>query len=75
MHGGTEPAWSRDGRELFYRDENRLMAVSVRTTPRLAADKPVVVFERPGRTWNFDVNAGGRNLRWLSVIRRCRLLG
>ena len=25
--GGTEPVWSRDGRELFYRETNRMMAV------------------------------------------------
>lgn len=27
--GGTEPVWSRDGRELFYRSGNRLMRVDV----------------------------------------------
>jgi serine/threonine-protein kinase len=26
--GGTEPAWSRDGRELFYREASRMIAVS-----------------------------------------------
>jgi Tol biopolymer transport system component len=26
---GTEPCWSRDGRELFYRDDDRMMAVAV----------------------------------------------
>jgi eukaryotic-like serine/threonine-protein kinase len=58
--GGSDPVWSRDGRELFYRDRNRLMAVAVRTTTRFSADKPVVLFERPGRTWSFDVS-GNRN--------------
>jgi dipeptidyl aminopeptidase/acylaminoacyl peptidase len=59
--GGTDPVWSRDGRELFYRDQNSLMAVAVRTTTRFSADRPVVVFERPGRTWSFNVSGNGRN--------------
>ena len=27
--GGSEPIWSRDGRELFYRNGNKMMAVAV----------------------------------------------
>jgi len=59
--GGTEPAWSRDGRELFYRDLNHLMSVTVRTSPRFTADKPVVVLERPGRAWLFDAGSDSRS--------------
>ena len=32
-NGGTEPVWSRDGRQLFYRANGRLMAADVRTRP------------------------------------------
>ena len=31
--GGTEPAWSRDGRELYYRTGDSLMAATVSLTP------------------------------------------
>ena len=31
--GGSQPLWARDGRELFYRNGNRFMAVSVETEP------------------------------------------
>jgi dipeptidyl aminopeptidase/acylaminoacyl peptidase len=34
--GGTEPLWSRDGRNLFYRSGNRLMAAAVTTVPSFA---------------------------------------
>ena len=59
--GGTDPAWSRDGRELIYRNLNRLMSVAVGSSPRFTADKPVALFERPGRAWSFDVGADPRS--------------
>ena len=31
--GGTEPVWSRDGRELFYRDRDRLVEARVSASP------------------------------------------
>ena len=31
--GGTEPRWARNGRELFYRNGERMMAVDIQTTP------------------------------------------
>ncbi len=63
--GGEEPAWSRDGRELFYRAGNRMMAASVRTDPTLEVGRPAVLFTgsyhdnlAPART--YDVGADGR---------------
>ena len=35
--GGTEPVWGRDGRELFYRNQGRLMAVAVEADPEFSA--------------------------------------
>jgi serine/threonine-protein kinase len=43
--GGTEPVWSRDGRELFYRNNNRMMAVSIAAGDAFAAGLPQVLFE------------------------------
>ena len=45
--GGSEPMWSREGRELFYRAGNRLMGMNfiAGTPPRLGASR--VVFEGP----------------------------
>ena len=31
--GGTDPVWRRDGGELYYRSDNKMMAVSVTTSP------------------------------------------
>jgi serine/threonine-protein kinase len=41
--GGAEPAWSADGKELFYRSGDRLMGVRVETTPAFAAEAARVI--------------------------------
>jgi Tol biopolymer transport system component len=42
--GGSEPLWSQDGRELFYRARGQLMAVDVRTSPGFSAGTPRLLF-------------------------------
>jgi hypothetical protein len=46
--GGMEPVWSRDGKELFFRDGDRLMTAPVRPGSDLSFAKASVVFEKPG---------------------------
>ena len=63
--GGTEPRWSPKGDELFYRNGDRMMAVSVTTQPAFSAGAPRVLFEgRFARLgWaqaNYDVSPDGR---------------
>ena len=43
--GGTEPAWPGNGRELFYRSSNKMMAVPITTQAGFSAGKPTVLFE------------------------------
>jgi len=43
--GGVQPVWARNGRELFYRDGDKMMATAVETKPVFAAAKPKVLFE------------------------------
>jgi len=38
--GGTEPLWSRDGRELFFQSADRLMGVTVTTGTTFSASSP-----------------------------------
>ena len=38
--GGTEPVWSPNGYELFYRNNDRLLAVTIRAEPRLPPARP-----------------------------------
>jgi len=44
--GGNEPLWSRNGRELFYRVGDALMAVDVTTSPRLTIGTSSRLFEK-----------------------------
>ncbi len=61
--GGEEPIWSRDGKELFYRNGQRWMSVTVSTRPTFDAGRPRMVFE--GNYLNvsgisYDITADGR---------------
>ena len=62
--GGTEVVWSRDGRELFYRNGSRLMAVSV-DTASLSVGQTTTLFDAPLMLGSpglpaYDVTADGR---------------
>ena len=43
--GGAEPLWASSGRELFYRNADKVMAVDVQTRPTFSASKPRLLFE------------------------------
>jgi hypothetical protein len=46
--GGTQPRWSPAGGELYFVHGDRLMAVTVTTSPSLAVSKPQPLFADPG---------------------------
>ena len=54
--------WSRNGRELFYRNGNVMMAVDVVTTPTFAAGRPKRLFEGSYLQGDYDVARDGRFL-------------
>ena len=63
--GGIEPVWNRNGRELFYRNANKLMAVDVKTQPTFSAGKPKMLFDdryapANGAPANYDVSPDGQ---------------
>jgi hypothetical protein len=68
--GGTEPVWNPNGRELFYRSGDKMMAVDIAMEPGFTAGKPRMLFE--GRyelarvpIANYDVSLDGQ--RFLMV--------
>jgi serine/threonine-protein kinase len=67
--GGQELAWAPDGRELFYRSGDRMMAVDVVTRPTLKPGKPRLLFERAfakGGPWrDYDISLDGRKFLML----------
>ncbi|HEY4579611.1 MAG TPA: hypothetical protein VIG89_01130, partial [Candidatus Acidoferrales bacterium] len=70
--GGTEPVWSPNGRELFYRSGEKMMAVDIATQPSFAVGKPKVLFEgqyvpSPITFPNYDVSADGQRFLMLKA--------
>ena len=68
--GGTEPAWNPNGRELFYRSGDKMMAVEIATRTGFAADKPRMLFEgryqlSPLTASNYDVSSDGQRFLML----------
>jgi Tol biopolymer transport system component len=53
LDGGTEPVWSRDGSELFYRSGAALVAAAVETTPDFRVQRREVLFEGPYSAWRY----------------------
>jgi len=68
--GGTEPAWNPNGRELFYRSGDKMMAAEITTQPGFVAGTPRMLFEgryepAPFPISNYDVSPDGQ--RFLMV--------
>jgi serine/threonine-protein kinase len=64
--GGVEPVWARDGRELFYLEGNKLMAVAMDAKTDFNFKPPTLLFEyryrRSSQPPSYDVAADGRFL-------------
>ncbi|MDA2924703.1 hypothetical protein MYX65_08625, partial [Acidobacteria bacterium AH-259-L09] len=64
--GGTQPVWARNGKELFYRNADKMMVVSIQTEPTFKAETPKLLFEGeysysvPSYTSNYDVTPDGQ---------------
>jgi len=65
-NGGKEPVWARNGRELFYLQGTRMMAVTVNPEPTFRFDTPEFLFESPylllDQPPSYDVAPDGRFL-------------
>jgi len=73
--GGTEPVWNRNGRELFYRSGDKMMAVDIATQPSFVAGKPRMLFQGQYVPTNgtfpfYDVSTDGQRFLMLKPIDR-----
>ncbi len=71
--GGTEPKWNPNGRELFYRSGDKMMAVDIATQPGFSAGKPRMLFEgryqlSPVQSDDYDVSRDGQRFLMLKPI-------
>ncbi|MHC4583603.1 MAG: protein kinase domain-containing protein [Planctomycetota bacterium] len=64
--GGQQPMWSRDGKELFYRNGNKMMAAAVETELQFIVTGHIELFEgrylSTASLQNYDVAPDGRFL-------------
>ena len=64
--GGTQIVWNPNGKEIFYRIGNKMMAVEISTAPEVALSPPRILFEQryafgTGITIaNYDVSRDGQ---------------
>ena len=70
---GTEPIWNPNGRELFYRSGEKMMAVEISTQRNLTAGKPRMLFEgryesAPFPVPNYDVSPDGKRFLLLKPV-------
>jgi len=73
--GGAQPLWARNGKQLFYRWQDQVWAVDVRTDGGFSTGKPRLLFERPGYspgnpTRSYDLSQDGQ--RFLMVKQEQR---
>jgi len=73
LNGGTEPRWSRDGREIFFREGKEMMVAEVRTDPAVSISKPRALFEGLYEVMdgpiNYDVTPDGRRFLMVKMER------
>jgi len=72
--GGTEPVWSRDGKELFYLNGDKTLAVDIQTKPTLSVGTPRVLFAgrylpSPNSTSGYDVSPDGKRFLKVQAVR------
>ncbi|MBP1625318.1 MAG: serine/threonine protein kinase, partial [Acidobacteria bacterium] len=61
--GGSEPRWSPNGRELFYRTGDAMMAAAIETKPVFKAGIPKELFRRSyfaGIGMHWDISPDGK---------------
>jgi serine/threonine protein kinase len=75
--GGGEPVWNPKGRELFYRNGDKMMAVNVTTQGTFSAGKPTVLFEgryvpTPRSFQDYDVSPDGQRFLMLKPVEQAQ---
>jgi serine/threonine-protein kinase len=73
--GGTEPLWSRNGKQLYYRRPNQVWVVDAQTGSAFSASKPRLLFEQPGYATNvpirnWDISPDGQRFLMVKVDER-----
>ena len=69
--GGISPLWDPDGRALYYRNGDKLMAVELDTTAGFTAARPRILFEAEfafaNRLRNYDITPDGERFLMIQL--------
>ena len=75
--GGEEARWARDGRQLFYRQGDKMMAVDMQAGSPIQEHAPRLLFEgtfpRSSFWTNYDVSRDGQRFLMLKEIDEARV--
>jgi eukaryotic-like serine/threonine-protein kinase len=74
IDGGSEPVWSHDGGELFYRGSRQIWAVDVRTSPVFSAGTPRALLadtfvESPNTVTGYSITPDGKRFLFAQPIQ------
>ena len=75
--GGTEPVWNPKGRELFYRNAQKMMIVDYSAQPTFSAGKPRMLFEgsyvsTPRSFPDYDVSPDGQRFLMVKAVEQAQ---
>jgi Tol biopolymer transport system component len=72
--GGAAPVWNRNGRELFYRSGDKMMAVDIDARSGFVVGKPTQLFEKQEAAnfagANYDVSPDGQRFLMLKPVEQ-----
>ena len=78
MKGGAQPRWCKNGKELFFVQDETLMAVPISTVPDPLLGAASPLFEdrdglSRGRGWHYDVSSDGRRFVLVETLKKSTL--
>jgi serine/threonine-protein kinase len=73
--GGEEPLWARNSKQLFYRWQDQVWVVDVKTDSGFTTTKPRLIFEKPGYggsypTRGYDLAPDGQRFLMVKLEQR-----
>jgi Tol biopolymer transport system component len=75
VKGGTQPHWRSDGKEMYYVEDNALMAVTISTTQGFTLGPPQRLFESADLLYTlaatqYDVSADGQRFVTIAPVQQ-----
>jgi Tol biopolymer transport system component len=73
VDGGFGPLWAANGKELFYRSENKVMVVSYTSAPAFSPSPPQKLFDgrfevHPRREGSYDISPDGKRFLMIKQV-------